>query len=279
MINSMNVGGPSPSFDISPQDFLNTVAGYTQQTAPETSANKPVKLATVMALGANNTVQVRFDGESVTSTKYYPCLATYTAALSDRVALLPSGTTLLVIGAVGAPAADLDLTGGLTVGGDASVGGDLTLHGVAQGRGWVGSASRGSTNLTFAATETALLTTGNITWEAGRAYRVSIWGLFNAPAENFALLRLRKSTVSGTIYKDQMRVNTLHGAPSSNAAISLQPILVNNTASNITAPLVLTGMAGSVAQTWSFGTSTGNVAHLLVEDIGLASNYPGQPVS
>ncbi len=126
-MDSLEVGGPMPSFDISPQDFLNTVANYTQVTAPETSATKPVKLATVMALGGSNTVQVQFDGESITSTKYYPCLSTYQAAVSDRVALMPTGTTYLVIGAVGAPGADLNVVDDLTVGGDVSVTGTLTV--------------------------------------------------------------------------------------------------------------------------------------------------------
>lgn len=99
----------SAPFSISPQDFLNTVSSYTQQTAPDTSATKPVKLATVMALGSSNTVQVQFDGETITSTKFYPCLTTYGATLGDRVALMPTGTTYLVIGAVGAPPVDLGI--------------------------------------------------------------------------------------------------------------------------------------------------------------------------
>jgi hypothetical protein len=113
----MSVNEPVQTLSLSPQDFLNTVSGYTQATAPDTSANRPVKLATVMVLGASNTVQVQFDGETVTSTKYYPCLATYVATVGDRVALMPTGTTYLVIGAVGTPAANQSVSGNLTVGG------------------------------------------------------------------------------------------------------------------------------------------------------------------
>lgn len=116
-MDSMSVNEPVQTLSLSPQDFLNTVSSYTVATAPDTSANRPVKLATVMVLGASNTVQVQFDGETVTSTKYYPCLATYVATVGDRVALMPTGTTYLVIGAVGTPAANQSVSGNLTVGG------------------------------------------------------------------------------------------------------------------------------------------------------------------
>lgn len=145
------------------------------------------------------------------------------------------------------------------------------------GMGIYGKASR-TTNATFDS-EAVLLTTNSMTWVAGRAYRVSIWGLLNAPAANYALLRLRKGTLAtGTIWKDQMRVNSLT-VSGTNVAVNLAPVLVNNTGSDITSAVSLTGTEGSTAQTWNFTASAGNVASLTVEDIGSASDWPGQPIS
>lgn len=154
---------------------------------------------------------------------------------------------------------------------------NFTNGGIDQGRGFVAQATV-SANVTFAATETALITTPSITWVKGRAYRVSVWGLVSAPADSYALLRLRKTNVAGAVYKDQMRVNNLQ-ASTSNAALSLETILTNTTAADITAPLCLTGVQGAVAQTWTFAASAGNVGYLLVEDVGSTANYVGQPIS
>jgi hypothetical protein len=160
---------------------------------------------------------------------------------------------------------------------DIELWGNLRIGAVDQGKGLVGSANA-TANTTFAATETALLTTGSINFENGRAYEVSVWGLASAAADSYALLKLRKGTVAGTIYKDQMRVNNLQ-ASSSNAAVSLQFILTNTTGSDISTAVVLTGIQGAVAQTWTWAASAGNVTHITVKDIGLASQWPGQPIS
>jgi hypothetical protein len=138
----MGVDCPTPTFSLTPQDFLDTVSGYTQATAPDTSANKPVKLATVMVLGASNTVQVQFDGETVTSTKYYPCLAQYKATVGDRVALLPSGTTYVVLGSVGATQALSGTT--LTTTGDATIGGNISANNFKVNTNWALLSSVGS---------------------------------------------------------------------------------------------------------------------------------------
>jgi hypothetical protein len=101
-----------------------------------------VKLATVMVLGASNTVQVQFDGETVTSTKYYPCLAQYKATVGDRVALLPSGTTYVVLGSVGATQALSGTT--LTTTGDATIGGNISANNFKVNTNWALLSSVGS---------------------------------------------------------------------------------------------------------------------------------------
>ncbi|MFE1923393.1 hypothetical protein ACFW91_12580 [Streptomyces asoensis] len=154
---------------------------------------------------------------------------------------------------------------------------DLSVFGKAQGRGFIAQKTL-TANVTFSGTETAVITTGSITFKTGRAYRVSLWGLHSAASASFALYRIRKNTVSGTIYKDQIRVNNLQ-ASSANAAVSIQTILTNTTGSDVTAALCWTGTQGGVAQTWTLAASSSNVAYLLVEDCGSADDYTGQAIT
>lgn len=135
------------------------------------------------------------------------------------------------------------------------------------------------TSPTFAATETAIITTSSVTWRNLRAYRVSIWGLLSAATTaNYALLKLRRGTVAGAIWKDSMRIASLP-AVTSPGAVSLQPILTNTSGADITAALCLTGIQGTTAQTWTWTANAANVSHLLVEDIGPTSLYSGQPIT
>ena len=154
---------------------------------------------------------------------------------------------------------------------------DLSVYGRVQGRGFVTQRTL-TTNVTFSSAETAVITTGSITFKAGRAYRISIWALHSAASASYALYRIRKNTVSGTIYKDQIRVNNLQGS-SANAAISIQTILTNTTGSDVTAALCWTGVQGGVAQTWTVAASSSNTAYLLVEDCGSADDYTGQAIT
>ncbi|ELP68561.1 hypothetical protein PV735_47550 [Streptomyces turgidiscabies] len=154
--------------------------------------------------------------------------------------------------------------------------GDLSVYGKSQGRGFVAQKTL-SVNVTFSSTETSLITTGSITFKNGRAYRVTLWGLHGAASDSYALYRIRKNTVSGTIYKDQIRVNNLQ-ASTANAALSVQTILTNTTGSDVTAALCWTGTQGGVAQTWTLAASSSNVAYLLVEDCGSTDDYTGQAI-
>ncbi|MER6206534.1 hypothetical protein [Streptomyces sp. NPDC001642] len=175
-----------------------------------------------------------------------------------------------------APSASAQATAKLTSSGLA-IDRDLSVYGKSQGRGFVTQKAL-TANVTFSSTETALITTGSITFKAGRAYRVSLWALHNAASDSYALYRIRKNTVSGTIYKDQIRVNNLQ-ASTANAAVSVQTILTNTTGSDVTTALCWTGVQGSVAQTWTLAASSSNVAYLLVEDCGSTDDYTGQAVT
>ncbi|KPI15653.1 hypothetical protein OK074_2098 [Actinobacteria bacterium OK074] len=153
---------------------------------------------------------------------------------------------------------------------------DLSVYGRAQGRGFVAQQSL-TANVTFSSTETAIITTGSITFKTGRAYRISIWALHNAANESYALYRIRKGTVTGTVYKDQIRINNLQGS-AANTPVSFQTIFTNTTGSDIATALCWTGIQGGVAQTWAVVASTANVAYLLVEDCGSADDYSGQAI-
>ncbi|MFF3378116.1 hypothetical protein ACFYXF_34835 [Streptomyces sp. NPDC002680] len=155
--------------------------------------------------------------------------------------------------------------------------GDLSIHGRDQGRGFVAQRTL-TANVTFSSTETALITTGSITFKTGRAYRVSISALHSAASDNYALYRIRKNTVAGTIYKDQIRINNLQGS-SASAAVTVQTILTNTTGSDITTALCWSGAQGTVAQTWTITASSSNTAYLLVEDCGSADDYSGQAIT
>ncbi|MFF4467953.1 hypothetical protein ACFYZ3_00190 [Streptomyces sp. NPDC001599] len=168
----------TPTMPMEPQDFLNSVAGYTQQTAPETSATKPVKLATVMVVGSNNAVQVQFDGETVTSTKYYPCLASYGATVGDRVALMPTGTTYLVIGAVG----DVQALSGtsLTTTGNATIGGTVTASNFKVNTDWtllsvLGSFVNGAAAGNRPPRVRSVTILGTVYWEMAGQLDISGW--------------------------------------------------------------------------------------------------------
>ncbi|GAA2522135.1 hypothetical protein [Streptomyces longisporus] len=154
---------------------------------------------------------------------------------------------------------------------------DLSVNGKSQGRGFV-TQKTATANVTFSSTETALITTTAITFKDGRAYRVSLSGLHSAASDSYALYRIRKNSVSGTIYKDQIRVNNLQ-ASAANATVSVQTILTNTTGNDITAALCWTGIQGAVAQTWTLAANSSNVAYLLLEDCGSADDYAGQAIT
>jgi hypothetical protein len=90
---------------IDAQGFLDTVAGYTRART-DGSADKPLRLAVVDPAYSSGLPRVTFEGESTLSGRGYAFLESYYPTAGDRVALVPAGTTYLIIGAVdgGTPA-------------------------------------------------------------------------------------------------------------------------------------------------------------------------------
>lgn len=127
--------------------------------------------------------------------------------------------------------------------------------------------------------ETVLMQIPSMTYTNARAYRVTVWGLAQSTtAPTYFLYRLRKgtATTTGTIYKDQIRVPTIN-VVSTNSAVNFTVDLVNVSGSDITTDVTLTGSCA--AGTGIFAASANNVATITVEDVGLASQWPGQPIT
>jgi hypothetical protein len=126
---------------------------------------------------------------------------------------------------------------------------------------------------TTTSTEAVAITTPPVTFRAGRAYRITYKGLGAGPVTgDNGQFRVRKTNTSGTAYIDSFRIPLFAG----NGMFTLQNICANATGTDITAALVgtyaiVTGSTGNV----SVAASTNNVAFILVEDMGLASNFTG----
>jgi microcystin-dependent protein len=84
----------------SSEDVLAAFAGYAAATRQPSSADRPVKLAVVDPSYTSGWPKVTFEGESTLSGKLYPFLDSYSPSPSDRVVLVPVGSTWLIIGAI-----------------------------------------------------------------------------------------------------------------------------------------------------------------------------------
>lgn len=106
--------------------FLQSVSGFVQSER-DGSADRPCLLGVIdpAYAGLPNLPKVTFEGESTLSGKTYPHLASYVPVASDRVVLVPVGTTYLIIGPVAATAAAVNVQGG-----SANVAGTVTAGGL-----------------------------------------------------------------------------------------------------------------------------------------------------
>ncbi|MFL5910546.1 MAG: hypothetical protein ACJ768_08285 [Gaiellaceae bacterium] len=124
---------------------------------------------------------------------------------------------------------------------------------------------------TTTTTEAVAITTPSITFQNGRAYRITYKGLGAGTVNgDNGQFRVRKTNTSGSTYIDSFRIPMFSG----NTMFNLQNICANNSGADISAVLVgtyvlVTGGTGTAA----VAASTTNVAFILVEDMGLASNF------
>ena len=133
-------------------------------------------------------------------------------------------------------------------------------------------ASISANTTTVTTTEAVAITTGSITFQNGRAYRISYKGLGSGTVNgDEGQFRVRKTNLSGTAWVDSFG----HYLPNGNSMFDVQNICVNNSGSDVTAALVGTYARYQGTGSISVAASTNNVAYVLVEDMGLAANFPG----
>lgn len=151
----------------------------------------------------------------------------------------------------------------------------FSLNGVDQGRGIVGYIVSTSSTATGSA-EIVHVTSPNIDFHPGRAYRATYhFQGTGDTAGNQIGFRIRRQSTSGTSLYDSLRTKNIPGA---NAIVNgeASQIFYNSTASTITTTIIGTtyrafGASGNVG---GFANAA-NPVWLMVEDIGLASDYPG----
>lgn len=95
--------------NMTPLTFLQSVAGYVgAQQRAATSASRNIRLGTIDESYSAATYplvlpKVTFDGETTLSGKRYSVIGPYEPAPGDRVALVPTGTTYAILGAINTP--------------------------------------------------------------------------------------------------------------------------------------------------------------------------------
>lgn len=142
----------------------------------------------------------------------------------------------------------------------------ITYNGIDQGLGIVGSASVTS-NVAFTSTETAVMLTPNITWQAGRIYRVDMDMLvMSDTASGFFNIQLRKGSVSGTVWRSQMRIESIPTSNTQNRYASFRAYLTPTT--TFTSKLCLTATANGSSTGTISGNTTSSMSYMNVMDVG-----------
>lgn len=87
---------------IDSRDFLDIIAGYSNSNTngPQSSASRPVKLATIDQYYTSGPARVLFDGETVMSERAYSWASPYAPKAGERVYLIPVGQSYLIGGSI-----------------------------------------------------------------------------------------------------------------------------------------------------------------------------------
>lgn len=158
-------------------------------------------------------------------------------------------------------------------------GAGITINDVSQGRGRAAFEATQTSSATTTTTELAVLTTDNITFRAGRAYRIIYHGLLVSSVANDVVrarvwLHAIGGGAGGVSLVDSINAYVI---PVANIQVlaDFQQICVNNTGSDITDILIGTIIRGSGTGNVQLVANANNPAWLEVEDIGSADDYPG----
>lgn len=125
---------------------------------------------------------------------------------------------------------------------------------------------------TATTTETIGITTPSITFQNGRAYKITFKGLAGGSITtgDQGRFRVRKTDTSGITLIDSFNMYLING----NSAFNLENVIANTSGADISAVLVGTYIrVTGTTTTVSIAASTTNVAYIMVEDYGLASNF------
>lgn len=125
----------------------------------------------------------------------------------------------------------------------------------------------------FATSEAVYLTSSSMTLRNGRAYRITVNGLFNgATAGNTARVFVKRNTVGGTSLFDTQAIAL--PAASTNYRETYENEAANQTGADIVTTLVVTIQQRSGTGGVAVAASATSPACLRVEDVGAATDYP-----
>lgn len=153
---------------------------------------------------------------------------------------------------------------------------DVLIYDQSMPRGLKAGAISTSTSAAIGTAETALLTTGSFTFRAGRAYEVTMHGgVVGAVANTSLAFRVHKTNAVGIDLGEFYRYPT----PLSGTAYPAHDggLIFTVGATDVTAPLCLTGASAAAGTAQHFATAT-SPRWVKAYDIGPASLYPTHAV-
>lgn len=160
-----------------------------------------------------------------------------------------------------------------------SVGGYLDVAGVGQGAGFAGFVTQSGNVTGVTTTETQIMDTGDITWRAGRAYRIEfcVYGLSSVAFDNLQI-RMRRDTTGGTLWHDYFSAIYCDDAGgSNNVPFHASKIMRRTAGTDLTGVgVVITGNRFQGTGTVAFNQSaTTGQCYVHVTDIGEEWRFGG----
>lgn len=130
---------------------------------------------------------------------------------------------------------------------------------------------------TITTTETVAITTNSYTYKKNRAYKVHVKGMASSSVVNdIVKLRVRKTNLAGTIMYDSESAVDMPVA-GVNRGYNLEFIFQVGSGADVVANFVMTWFRLVGTGNCNIVASGTNPAYLQIEDLGLASDFPGVP--
>ncbi|MFF8840576.1 hypothetical protein [Streptomyces sp. NPDC015130] len=164
----------------------------------------------------------------------------------------------------------------LQMNGDLEIASRIRVGGVDQGKGFKKFTAIQTDSASTTTAEIATITTPSITFETGRAYRITYHGLLlSTVANDIARCRVWRGSIGGAGVSLVDSINT-HQIPVANQHVLMDMAqdVINTTGSNISAVLIGTVLRNAGTGNVKIVANASNPAWIEVQDIGLASDYP-----